>query len=150
MGFALCGILPKDMKEATFLKRRANQFFYDAATKQLYHRSYDGILLRCYPTEKHRLHYKKPIMTCGAHQPGPKPWDRIRRMGYHWLKMVIDTIVYVKNYHACQIHADYVHQLSEYLNSTTALKHGVSMCQTYHPSLLKMSFVHPHNRQLLF
>lgn len=45
--FIIYDILPKDLREATFIKRRVDQFFYVAVTKQLYRRSYDVILLCC-------------------------------------------------------------------------------------------------------
>ena len=45
--YALYGILPNDPKEAAVIRRKAPKFYYNAITRTLYHRSHDGILLRC-------------------------------------------------------------------------------------------------------
>jgi len=50
--FILYDISPDDPKEATVIRRKAPRFYYNAITRTLYRRSYDGILLRC-------LSYKK-------------------------------------------------------------------------------------------
>lgn len=44
MDFISCGIPPDDLKEATSIKRMADQFFYKIITKILYRKLYDGIL----------------------------------------------------------------------------------------------------------
>jgi len=36
--------------------------------------------------KRHRRHSKIHDGTCGAHQPGPKPRDWLRRLGYYWLR----------------------------------------------------------------
>ena len=56
----------------------------------------------------------------GAHQRGPKLGDQLRRLGYYWLKMIPDAIVYAKRCHACQIHRDFVHQASGRLHPTSS------------------------------
>ena len=44
--YALHGLLPDDLKEAAFIRRRSLRFYYDPTLKTLYRRSYDDILLR--------------------------------------------------------------------------------------------------------
>ena len=44
--YALHDILPDDPKEVASIRRRSLCFYYDSIVKTLYHRSYDGILLR--------------------------------------------------------------------------------------------------------
>ncbi|KAA0053540.1 uncharacterized protein E6C27_scaffold190G001020 [Cucumis melo var. makuwa] len=39
--------------------------------------------------------------VCEAHQSGPKLQFQLRRMGYHWIKMVQDSIDYAKKCKAC-------------------------------------------------
>lgn len=86
------GILPDDPKERTSIRRRAPKFYYDVNTKTLYRKSYDGILLRCLSNqEADQVMTETHSGTCGAHQPGPKLCDRIRRMGYYWPTMIKDT-----------------------------------------------------------
>lgn len=34
--------------------------------------------------------------ACGAHKPGPKLGDKIRRMGYYWSKIMSEAITYAK------------------------------------------------------
>ncbi|ONK64844.1 uncharacterized protein A4U43_C07F30570 [Asparagus officinalis] len=58
--------------------------------------------------------------TCGAHQPVPKLWDRLRRIDYFWPGMVIDAVAYAKCCHEYQIHANYMHQPPEDLHPTKA------------------------------
>ena len=57
---------------------------------------------------------------CGAHQPGPRLCDRIRRLGYYWPTMIADAAAYAKSCKACQIHADFRHQPPELLHPTAA------------------------------
>jgi len=45
--YALYGIPPDNPKEAAAIRRKASKFYYNAITRTLYHRSHDGILLRC-------------------------------------------------------------------------------------------------------
>ena len=45
--YALHGLLPDNLKESTSIRRRSLRFYYDPTLKTLYHRSYDGVLLRC-------------------------------------------------------------------------------------------------------
>ncbi|XP_020263088.1 uncharacterized protein LOC109839069 [Asparagus officinalis] len=58
---------------------------------------------------------------CGAHQPGPKLWDRLCRLGYYWPNMVQDAVTYAKRFHAYQIHANYMHRPPEHLHPSTTL-----------------------------
>ncbi|KAJ6850213.1 uncharacterized protein M6B38_265620 [Iris pallida] len=87
----------------------------------LYRRSYDGLLLRCLSENKAKQILREAHDgVCGAHQPGPKLQDRIRRMGYYWPSMIADAVDYARRCKACQIHADFIHQPSEFLHSTVA------------------------------
>lgn len=45
--FVLYDTFPKDPKEVTLIKRRVDQFYYNAIIKQLYRKSYDRILIPC-------------------------------------------------------------------------------------------------------
>jgi len=58
--------------------------------------------------------------TCGAHQPGPKLGDRLRRVGYYWPKMISDAITYARRCHACQIHGDFIHQAPGHFHPTSS------------------------------
>ncbi|KAJ6828056.1 uncharacterized protein M6B38_364800 [Iris pallida] len=119
--FAVYGILPEDPKEAVSVRRRSLRFYYDTATKTLYRRSFDGLLLRCLSNEEAAEALREAHDgTCGAHQPGPKLQDRLRRMGYYWPTMAADAVEYAKKCHACQLHADFIHTPSEPLHPTVA------------------------------
>ncbi|KAJ6802718.1 uncharacterized protein M6B38_191790 [Iris pallida] len=41
-------------------------------------------------------------------------------MGYYWPIMVADAIDYARKCKACQVHADFIHQPSEFLHLTVA------------------------------
>ncbi|KAJ6844563.1 uncharacterized protein M6B38_293215 [Iris pallida] len=119
--FAVYGILPEDPKEAVSVRRRSLRFYYDTATKMLYRRSFDGLLLRCLSNEEAAEALQEAHDgTCGAHQPGPKLQDRLRRMGYYWPTMAADAVEYAKKCHACQLYADFIHTPSEPLHPTVA------------------------------
>ena len=76
--YVLYDILPDDPKEAAAVKRKAPRFYYNAISRTLYRRSYDGILLRCLSRKEAQEALKEAHDgTCGAHQPGPKLWDRL-------------------------------------------------------------------------
>jgi len=47
-------------------------------------------------------------------------WDRLWILGYYWPKMVSDAIAYVRRYHTCQIHGDFIHQAPGHLHSTSS------------------------------
>ena len=114
------GILPEDVKERESIRRRAPRFFYNAETHTLYRRGYDGLLLRCLSNKEAEEVLKEAHEgECGAHQSGPKLYDRIRRMRYFWPTMVRDAIEYARECHACQIHANYMHQPPELLHTST-------------------------------
>jgi hypothetical protein len=117
--FVLYDILPDDSKEAAAVKRKSARFYYNAISRTLYRRSYDGILLRCLSRKEAQEVLKEAHDdTCGAHQPGPKLWDRLRRLGYYWPKMITDAIAYARRCHACQIHGDFIHQAPGHLHPT--------------------------------
>jgi len=118
--YALYDILPDDPKEEVAIRRKAPKFYYNATTRTLYQRSHDGILLRCLSQKEAQEVLKEAHDDmCGAHQLGLKLGDRLRRLGYYWLKMIPDAITYAKRCHACQIHGDFIHQAPGYLCSTT-------------------------------
>ena len=82
--YVLYGILPEDTKEAAAVRRKAPKFYYNAITRTLYHRSHDGILLRCLsPKEAQEISKEAHDGMCGAHQPGPKLAYRLQRLGYY-------------------------------------------------------------------
>lgn len=89
----LFGILPEDAKEKVSIRRREPRFHYDEKAKALYRKSYDGVLLRCLSdTEAEEVLRQTHNGVCG--QPGPKPQDRIRRLGYYWPTMIQDSMEY--------------------------------------------------------
>ena len=57
-------ILSNEPKEAAAIRRKAPKFYYNAITRTLYRRSYDGILLVAYHIKKHRKHSKRLMMVC--------------------------------------------------------------------------------------
>jgi len=89
--------------------------------RTLYRRSYDGILLR-YLSHKGAQQTLKEARdgTCEAYQPGPKLGDRLRRLGYWWLKMIPDAMAYAKQCHAYQIHCNFIHQAPWHLHLTSS------------------------------
>ena len=85
----------------------------------LYQRSFLGLSLQCLDTEEAKQAMEKAHLgACGAHQLGPKLYDRIKRMGYYWPTMVHDCIEYAKRCDACQFHANFIHQPPEPLHHT--------------------------------
>lgn len=115
-------ILPDDIKEATSVRRCFLWFYNDTTTKMLYRRSYNGLLLRCLSDAEAKQALRETHDNiCGAHQPGLKLQDRLRCMGYYWPTMVADAVNYTKKCRICQIHADFIHQPSEFLHPTVAL-----------------------------
>ncbi|XP_020255943.1 uncharacterized protein LOC109832885 [Asparagus officinalis] len=82
--YVLYNILPEDARERESVRRCTTRFYYDSTMKVLYHRSYDNMLLRCLSkTEAQEALREAYDGACGAHQPGPKLWDRLRRIGYY-------------------------------------------------------------------
>lgn len=75
------------------IRQRAPCFNFNEAAGILYYRSYDGVLLRCLDKNE-ALAMQKEIHKgiCGAHQLGPKLYNRIRRQGYYWPTMIRDTV----------------------------------------------------------
>jgi len=103
---AYCLMIPK----TTSIRRWSPQFYYDLEVKILYRRSYDVVLLRCLSNSEAKEVLKEAYDgICGAHQPGPKLKDRLCRLGYYWLKMIVDVVQYAKWCKACQIHTDFIH-----------------------------------------
>ncbi|XP_020272508.1 uncharacterized protein LOC109847688 [Asparagus officinalis] len=82
--YVLYGLLPKDIKERESTRRRAPRFYYDSQSQTLYRKSYDRLLLRCLSNREAREALKEAHDDiCGAHQPGPKLWDRLCRLSYY-------------------------------------------------------------------
>ncbi|XP_020271744.1 uncharacterized protein LOC109846919 [Asparagus officinalis] len=95
--YVLYGLLPEDIKERESIPRRAPRFYYDSQSQTLYRKSYDGLLLRYLSNKEAKEALKEAHGgICGAHQPGPKLWDRLRRLGYYWPSMVQDAVAYAK------------------------------------------------------
>ena len=114
INYALHGILPNDPKEATSIRRRSPQLYYDMELKTLYRRSYDGVLPNCLSNSKAKEVLKEARYgICGAHQPGPNLKDRLRMFGYYWPMMIVDAVQYAKQCKACQIHVNFIHQPPE-------------------------------------
>ncbi|XP_020266133.1 uncharacterized protein LOC109841585 [Asparagus officinalis] len=77
--YVLYGILPDDAKEVAAIKRKALRFYYDAISQTLYHKSHDGVLLRCLSRREAQEALKEAHDgMCGAHQPKAKLGDRLR------------------------------------------------------------------------
>ncbi|XP_020266607.1 uncharacterized protein LOC109842106 [Asparagus officinalis] len=82
--YVLYSLLPEDIKERESIRRRAPRFYYDSQSQTLYRKSYDGLLLRCLSNREAKEALKEAHGgICGAHQPGPKLWDRLRRLDYY-------------------------------------------------------------------
>jgi len=68
-------MLPDDSKEAAAIKRKTHRFYYNAITRTLYRRSYDGILLRCLlhkETQEAQVRYVRGSLT--RPKSTPKAW----------------------------------------------------------------------------
>jgi len=121
VNYALHDILPREPREAVSIRRRSTRFYYNVVVKMLYRRSYDGILLHCLSnSEAQEVIEEAHDGICGAHQPGPNLKHRLHRFGYYWPIMITDAVEYAKRCKACQIHADFIHQLSELLHPIVA------------------------------
>jgi len=119
--YTLYDISPDDPKEAVAIRRKASKFYYNASTRTLYRRSHDEILLCCLSNKEAQEILKEAHDSmCGAHRPGLKLWDRLRRLGYYWPKMIPGAITYAKRCHACQVHGDFIHQAPGHLRSITS------------------------------
>jgi len=62
--YALYDIFSNDPNEAAAIRRKDSKFYYNAITRTLYHRSHDGILLRCCHKRRHRKYLKKRMTAC--------------------------------------------------------------------------------------
>ncbi|XP_020245255.1 uncharacterized protein LOC109823389 [Asparagus officinalis] len=59
----------------------------------LYRKSYDRLLLHCLSNREAKEALKEAHDgICGAHQPGPKLWDQLRRLGYYWPNTGMDIV----------------------------------------------------------
>lgn len=116
--YTLFGYLPDDLKEATTIKRKASQFYYNATLRLFCRCTPDELLLRCLSNQESQEILKEACNgICGAHQFGPKLGDQIYGMGYYWPKLFSDA-TYAKQCHACQIYWDHIHQASGHLHAT--------------------------------
>ncbi|XP_074300119.1 uncharacterized protein LOC141631334 [Silene latifolia] len=74
--------LPDDPRHKVEVRRRAPKFLHDKGT--LYIRSFLGHWLRCLnKDEATEAMHEAHSSICGAHQSGPKLYDRVKRMGYY-------------------------------------------------------------------
>ncbi|XP_075633632.1 uncharacterized protein LOC142606117 [Castanea sativa] len=80
-----------DKRNKTKVQRRAARFIYYKDT--LFHRSFDGLFLRCLGENKAKQALEEAHSgICGAYQLGPKLHYRIKRMSYYWPTMGLDAI----------------------------------------------------------
>ncbi|CAM8906321.1 unnamed protein product [Rhodiola kirilowii] len=111
--------LPTDPRHKAEIRRRAPRFIHYKGT--LYRRSFLGQWLRCLSEEEAvEVMQEAHAGICGAHQSGPKLYDRIKRMGYYWPTVVQDCVDFVKKCNACQFNANFIHQPPEHLHPTVA------------------------------
>ncbi|CAM8905394.1 unnamed protein product [Rhodiola kirilowii] len=111
--------LPADPRHKIEICRRAPRFIHYKGT--LYRRSFLGQWLRCLSEEEAvEVMQEAHAGICGAHQSGPKLYDRVKRMGYYWPTVVQDCTDFAKKCNACQFNANFIHQPSEPLHPTVA------------------------------
>ncbi|XP_020266300.1 uncharacterized protein LOC109841771 [Asparagus officinalis] len=65
--YILYGILPEDVRERESIRKCAARFYYDSATKTLYRRSYDDMLLRCPGMVSDAVAYARSCHSCQIH-----------------------------------------------------------------------------------
>jgi len=129
------------------IRRKAPKFYYNAIIRTLYRQSHDGILLCClsYKEAKKILREADDGM-CGAHQPGSKLGEQLRRLKYYWPKMIPDAIAYAKQCHACQIHGDFIHQVAGHFSPYNFFLANRNMwygCNwTYQPTFIQRTSVY--------
>ncbi|CAM8938407.1 unnamed protein product [Rhodiola kirilowii] len=111
--------LPTDPRHKVEIRRRAPRFIHYKGT--LYRRSFLGQWLRCLNEEEAvEVMQEAHVGICGAHQSGPKLYDRVKTMGYYWPTVVQDCVDFVKKCNACQFNANFIHQPPEHLHPTVA------------------------------
>ncbi|CAM8988403.1 unnamed protein product [Rhodiola kirilowii] len=111
--------LPADPRHKTEIRRRAPRFIHYKGI--IYRRSFLGQWLRCLIEEEAvEVMQEAHAGVCGAHQSGPKLYDRVKRMGYYWPTVVQDCIDFAKKCNACQFNANFIHQPPEPLHPTVA------------------------------
>ncbi|XP_074301285.1 uncharacterized protein LOC141632659 [Silene latifolia] len=111
--------LPDDPRHKVEVRRRAPKFIHYKGT--LYRRSFLGHWLRCLnKDEATEAMHEAHSGICGAHQSGPKLYDRVKRMGYYWPTMVQDCMDFAKKCQPCQFYANFIHQPPEPLHPTVS------------------------------
>ncbi|CAM8911138.1 unnamed protein product [Rhodiola kirilowii] len=111
--------LPTDPRHKVEIRRRAPRFIHYKGT--LYRRSFLGQWLRCLNEEEAvEVMQEAHAGICGAHQSGPKLYDRVKKMGYYWPTVVQDCVDFAKKCNACQFNANFIHQPPEHLHPTVA------------------------------
>ncbi|CAM8886700.1 unnamed protein product [Rhodiola kirilowii] len=111
--------LPADPRHKIEIRRRAPRLIHYKGT--LYRRSFLEQWLRCLSEEEAvEVMQEAHAGICGAHQSGPKLYDRVKRMGYYWPTVVQDCIDFAKKCNACQFNTNFIHQPPEPLHPTVA------------------------------
>lgn len=86
-------MLPDNVKDHTNIQRCALRYYYNMPTKTPNRKSSDGVLLRCISQKEAKATLEEVHAgLCGTHQAGSKLHNQIRRLGYYWLTMVINSI----------------------------------------------------------
>ena len=84
-------------------KLRYKALKYVLLDDQLYHKSLDGVLLKCLSQEEAKIIMKEVHEgLCGAHQSAYRMKWIIRRIGYFWPTMLEDCFEYYKGCQDCQ------------------------------------------------
>src|SRR3954465_2258172 len=80
--YIMYNIRADDPKLAASIRKKAVHFNYNPESQTLYYVTRDGIMLQCLSPSEAQVVLKDVYNgTCGAHQPGSKLGNRIKRMG---------------------------------------------------------------------
>ncbi|PKI70884.1 hypothetical protein CRG98_008775, partial [Punica granatum] len=96
-----------DRHDRRTLRYIAAHFFLSGET--LYHRSFDGTLLRCVDgNEAQSLMEEVHEANCKPHMNGLMLAKKLMRLGYFWSTMETDCVKHVKHCHLCQVYANQI------------------------------------------